>query len=194
MNGQFWLRAAHCPGVENVEANVAFRVFDDKTEWMLGDIFASIVAIFGNPSTDLLASRLNHKVDRYCAWQPDPGAKCIGSFTKHWGSETLIYAFPPFSLIHKVIQKVIREKARGILVVPVWSTQPWFSLLSKITWEPPFKFHVVTDELLLPFSSVGEHQEEEGPIRRHPMTGKLTMMAMHFSGACFSDKVSHQVL
>ena len=195
MNGQFWISAAHCPGVENVEADEASRVFDDRTEWMLrDDIFASIVTKFGNPSIDLFASRLNHKVDRYCAWQPDPGAECIDSFTKHWGSEPLIYAFPPFSIIHKVIQKVIREKARGIMVVPVWSTQPWFSLLNKITWEPPFKFHVVTDELLLPFSSVEKHREKESPIRRHPMAGKLTMMAVSFNGARFNDKGSHQAL
>ena len=182
-----WLSAAHCPGVENIEADEASRVFDDKTEWALReDIFREIIVEFGTPTIDLFASRLNHKVPRYCAWQPDPGAEWIDSFTRHWGAEPLWYAFPPFSIIHKVIQKVVREKTRGILVTPLWPTQAWFSLLMKITKGSPITFDVRTNELYLPFSRAKTPQEG----MRHPLAGHLTLMAVICDGILLFGKGS----
>ena len=62
MGEQLWLSAARCPGVENIEADEASRVFDDKTEWALREnIFKEIIVEFGKPTIDLFASRLNHK-------------------------------------------------------------------------------------------------------------------------------------
>ena len=57
------LSAVYCPGVENVEADVASTVFNDRAEWTLNqDLLDSIVKNSGSPSTDVFASRLNHKV------------------------------------------------------------------------------------------------------------------------------------
>ena len=47
-----------------------------------------------------------------------------------------MYAFPPFSVIHKTIQKFIHDEARGILIVPLWKTQPWFTLLVELCAKP----------------------------------------------------------
>ena len=58
---QIWLTAAHVPGTKNVEADREFRVFSDNKEWMIRpDIFRKITDNWGEPSTDLFASRLNH--------------------------------------------------------------------------------------------------------------------------------------
>ena len=176
---EVWLS---CPGVENVEADEASRVFNDRTEWTLHqELFHSIVKHFGSPSIDIFASRLNYKVARYCAWQPDPGTLVIDCFTMHWGSEELIYAFPPFSLVHKVLQKLIYDKAIGVVVVPLWPTQPWFSLLTKIMCGIPATFEVNANELYLPFSGVATSSPRNQP-RRHPLAGQLTMLAALCNG------------
>ena len=58
---QIWLTAAHIPGKKNVEADRESRVFSDNKEWMIrSDIFQQITNIWGEPSIDLFASRLNH--------------------------------------------------------------------------------------------------------------------------------------
>ena len=115
-----WLSAAHIPGAQNIEADEASRVFDDRTEWALrGDLFKIMCKIFGEPTIDLFASRLNHKVPRYCSWEPDPGAVFIDSFMYNWGTETLIYAFPPFSVIHMVVRKLIQDKAETSALVHI---------------------------------------------------------------------------
>ena len=35
-------------------------------------------------------------------------------------------AFPPFSVIQQVLQKISEEEATGLPVVPHWQTQTWW--------------------------------------------------------------------
>ena len=185
-----WLSAVHCPGVENIEADEASRAFDDKTEWTLHQaIFQYIVNQFGTPSIDLFASRLNCKTARYCAWQPDPGAVAIDSLALNWGTERLVYAFRPFSIIHKVVQKFITDEAFRVLVVPLWPTQPWFSLFTRLICGQPMTFNVKTNELYLPFSTI---QDMSSGTAVHPLAGQLTMIVATCNGQLWRPKASVQ--
>ena len=126
---ELWLTIAHVPGVDNEIADYHSRNFSDDTEWSLNDkIFKKICTVFGKPEIDLFASRLNKKVELYVSWRPDPGAFAIDAFTLSW-SNKFFFAFPPFSCVAKAIQKIQLERARGILVVPWWPTQPWWGKL-----------------------------------------------------------------
>ena len=177
-----WLSAAHIPGAQNIEADEASRVLDDRTEWALrGDPFKIMCKIFGEPTIDLFASRLNHKVPWYCSWEPEPGAVFIDSFMYNWGTETLIYAFPPFSVIHMVMRKLIQDKAEAIVVVPFWPTQPWFTLFVNILCEEPIVIDVTSDELFLPFRKPKENQ--------HPLVGQLRILV----GCCSGDRWRNKV-
>ena len=163
-----WISAVHCPG-KLMPADEASRVFDDNIEWTLDEaIFEAICKKFGLPSIDLFATRLNNKVDRYAAWHVDPGAVWIDSFSENWSNE-YFYAFPPFCLIARTIQKCIQDGAEGILVVPDWASQPWYTLLNRITVQSPLYFTVTSSELFLPFPS---------RISRHPLA-PLKMKAVH---------------
>ena len=178
-----WLTAAFCPGRENVEADEASRVFDDKTEWSLHhDFFQVLCNIWGQPTIDLFASRLNKKCARYAAWQPDPGAVFVDSFMADWGQEEMLYAFPPFSIVHMVLQKIIQDNAEGFVLVPFWPSQPWSTLLADLTCKTPFVFDVNTDELFLPF--------RQGPTGRHPLAGRLKMIAAYCSGRLWNNRGS----
>lgn len=123
-------------------ANPTFtRKFNDHTEWMLDQkIFNDIIARYGTPDIDLFASRLNHQLPRYVAWEPDPGAEAIDAFSIDWGG-MFFYAFPPFCLVGRCLQKIMQDFASGILVVPNWRTQPWFPLLFGVLTEPPMVVH-----------------------------------------------------
>ena len=168
-----FLSSMHLAGKLNVESDRESRVFDETTEWSLRqDIYEEIVSRFGTPTIDLFASRLNHKSDRYCAWKPDPGAESIDCFMRSSWKEEFFYAFPPFSLMYRVIQKCIQDKAEGILVAPVWVTQPWFNLVKRCTIGTPILFTVTNDELFLPFSS---------QTKVHPLA-PLRMQALRISG------------
>jgi hypothetical protein len=119
---------------------------------------------FGKPDIDLFATRLNCKVPRFSSWLPDPDAESIESFTISWEGEN-VYAFPPFCLIGRVVQKIIYEHARGILVVPDWATKSWFTMVKIITVQKPLTL-LVTDDVLHLHSSMLTWGSRSRPLDR----------------------------
>ena len=167
------LMIAHLPGKMNIEADKASRVFNDDTEWSLDEgEYSQLVALWGRPSIDLFASRLNHKVIPYVAWKPDPGASAIDAFTLNWSDYSLSYCFPPFSLIGKVLQKIQMEKATAILVVPDWTSQFWYPMLLKLLDAPPYHIRHQAKTLTLPHN----------PEKTHPLHPKLRLIGCLVSG------------
>ena len=79
----------------------------------------------------MFASRLNYKVKDYVAWRPDPGAKFTDAFCVNW-EPYFFYGFPPFSLISQCLKKIEEDKATGVLIVPYWTTQAWFTILKNL--------------------------------------------------------------
>ena len=134
-----WITASHLAGSKNTEADAMSRQFKDNIEWMLDkSMFDRIVQKYGLPEVDLFASRLNNQLSTYVSWMPDPGAWVVDAFTMHWGA-LKFYAFPPFCLIAKCLQKIKADNASGIMIVPNWPTQPWFPLLSNMLLEDPWE-------------------------------------------------------
>ena len=124
-----WLTIAHIPGVENVLADFKSRNFNDDIEWEINDkIFRKICGVFGTPEIDLFASRLNKKLDCFVSWQPEPDAWRHDAFTFPW-TDHVFYIFPPFSLVGKVVHRAIQQGTRGVIVVPDWPGQAWYSRL-----------------------------------------------------------------
>ena len=120
-----WITIAHIPGVQNVVADYKSRHFSDNVEWKQNPLlFYRICVCFGEPQIDLFASRLNRQVQTFVSWYPDPDAVAVDAFTIAW-TNSFFYAFPHFSCIARCITKILKEGARGILVVPWWPTQPW---------------------------------------------------------------------
>ena len=127
-----WLSAAHVPGRENVDADLESRKINYDTEWKLNtELLQQAFHILGaNPDLDLFASRINTQLSSYVSFKPDPGAKAVDAFTLNW-HDTRFYAFPPFCVIPKVLQKICRDRAKGVVVVPDWPKSTMVSNDSK---------------------------------------------------------------
>ena len=121
-----WLTMARIPGCENDEADKESRTFRRCTEWCLKKtLFTDACAKLSvTPNIDLFASRINCQITPYVSYRADSAAFAINAFHMSW-QHYLFYAFPPFSLITRVLQKIQEEKATGLLLVPKWPTQPW---------------------------------------------------------------------
>lgn len=123
---QNWIIAAHIPGKQNVIADLCSRQFKDNTEWQLSEsIFEQCCNLWGTPTIDLFAAFNNTKTVRYAAWLPDPGAEIIDAFSIVWNHK-LIYCFPPFALVARVLKKILADNSRAILICPDWPGQPWY--------------------------------------------------------------------
>jgi hypothetical protein len=174
---QIWISVAHLPGVQNVIADKKSRVFADQTEWMLDrGVFKNLCEIFGNPEVDMFASRLNAQLDRYVSWKPDPEAESVDAFTVNWG-RTCFYAFPPFCLIGKCLQKITQERATGIMIVPKWPTQVWFPKLTSMLIEEPVVLPRSRHLLVQPVSNIC-----------HPLHNKLVLLGCRLSGDAMKVK------
>lgn len=124
-----WLFASYINTKDNIEADEESRRVNPDVEWELSQsAFEYIVNRLGQPEIDLFASRINAKCHEYVSWKQDPDAIAVDAFTISWSSK-LFYAFPPFSLLLNCLQKIIQEKATGILVFPMWPAQAWYPML-----------------------------------------------------------------
>ena len=144
-------------GSQNTQADRASRIFNDQTEWKLNTtVFQRIIDRLVLPEVDLFASRLNCQIDKYVAWQPDPGALAVDAFSIDW-SCFKFYAFPPFSIIGRAVQKIEEDKAEEILLIPNWPTQPWFPKVMRLLVKEPILLPNDRQLLMLPYNKTVIH-------------------------------------
>lgn len=124
--------------------------------------------LLGPCKVDLFATRLNNQLQKYVSWHPDPFAMATNAFHLPWRN-LRGYAFPPFALVGRVIQKVMEEAATIVLIAPVWPTQVWYPLLLEVN---PILLPLAQDHLKDPFE------------RNHPLmsTQSLQLAAWKVSG------------
>ena len=160
-----WLSATYLPGCKNVEADAESRVFNDRTEWMLDpQIFKRITNKFGSPEIDLFASRLNKQYAKYSSWRPDPEALFVDAFSVNWNN-LFFYAFPPFSLIGRCLEKLHANQAEGILIVPRWMSQSWFPKLLRLLVEASIVIHPKKETVR--FAKYPPAMEQSDYCKRH---------------------------
>ncbi|XP_065894060.1 uncharacterized protein [Dysidea avara] len=124
MNKSIFLIAEHLPGEKNIVADEESRTVRDRCDWMIHpQIFLQINKTLGPLEVDLFASRLTHQLPRYFSWRPNPSAEATDAFTQNW-SQLQGFANPPWCLILPTLAKIQREKAKVVLVAPLWRSQP----------------------------------------------------------------------
>lgn len=167
--------ASYIKSAENKEADACSRILHIETEWELNDIyFKQILQSFPEPNIDIFASRINKKCKTFISWHKDPEAMDVDAFTLNW-SHLKFYAFPPFSIILKTLQKIIADEAQGIVIVPDWPSQPWYPIFHSLLISRPIIFKPNKNLLL----SVDRKTA-------HPLWPQLTLVAGILSGKHYS--------
>jgi hypothetical protein len=166
-----WLSATYLNTKANFIADKASRQILDENDFSLDNLsFTKIAEHFGQPSVDLFATSHTKKCTKFYSWYPDPECAGVDAFSHKW--EEHFYAFPPFSLIPRVLRKIQDDKSRGIIIVPDWKTQPWFPVFMKMKYSKTLKFKKGTFQLSSPFSN-----------RNHPMSESLSLLVAVVSGS-----------
>ena len=133
-----WVSAAHIPGKENTAADAESRKINLDAEWKLDKavLEQALAQLQASPSIDLFASRLNNQRRCCVSYRADPEAHAVDAFSLSW-TVLDFYAFPPFRLITRVLQKVKRDRSTGVIIVPTWPTQVWWPVLMKMVTGKP---------------------------------------------------------
>ena len=145
-----WLFPVYIASANNPADFPSREVYIDA-EWQLAPcLFRRCVRFLGFlPTIDLFASRTNTHLPLYVSYLPDPEALTVDAFSLDW-STYKFYAFPPFSLVSRCLQKIRMDKATGIIVVPRWPTQPFYSLLNQMLLRAPLVIPPAESNLLMP--------------------------------------------
>ena len=130
-----WISATYIPSKQNEadEASRAGLTTKMESEWQLNPMIfkESCKELNFFPVIDLFATKHNTQLDRFVSFKPDPEALFINSFSLNWG-QMAFYAFPPFNLILRTLDKIKEDQGTGILVIPEWKSQPFYSLAMKM--------------------------------------------------------------
>ena len=79
--------------------------------------------------------------------------------------------FSPFQFDSRCLTKIESDQATGVLIVPYWTTQSWFTPLLNLLVDNPLLLPQSDNLLLLP------HTGEQHPLRK-----KMKLMACKLSG------------
>ena len=132
---------------------------------------------------DLFASRLNRQVDTFVSWKPEPEAWAVDAFSLNC-KDIMFYALPPFSVLGQVLNKIIEDQASGILLMPLWPTQPWFPVMLSLLMDHPR--HIMPDSRNL--------QLRGKPLALHQLHKRLHLLVIHLSGQPSQIGVYHNKL
>jgi len=159
-----WLSAIHIPGSTNVVADSLSRKRYSDHEWALNrEMFQKLYDLYPSISIDLFATTLNTQLPRYASWRPDPHAVFVDAFS----SNEHFYAFLPFSLIPKCLDKIEIDQAEGILIATAWATQTWYPRILQMLIQQP---------KLLVWTAAMELLTHPSGRKVHSMKGKLKLV------------------
>ncbi|XP_033218301.1 uncharacterized protein LOC117173769 [Belonocnema kinseyi] len=170
-----WIFASYIKSKDNSITDSDSRILPPETEWEMNQgIFVSIQKKFGRFDIDLFATNINKNFQKFISWFKDPESMAVDAFIVSW-STFFFYAFPPFSLILKVLRKISEDRAEGVLVVPLWPTQAWYPLFLELLVDKPLQFGPQIDLLTCPFWKV------------HPLANNLILVVGSLSGKDFEE-------
>ena len=174
LSRQIHISARYIPGIFNKHADHMSRKLKLTAKWKLNPIlFQRMVAVYRIPQIDLFATRANTRLRKFVSWTPDPQSAAISVFSVHW-SDPLSYAFPPFRLITRCVQKIKNQNEKILLVTPVWRSRPWYLLQFPLLYDQPLLLQNL-ETMLFPSSN-------QKDLKPQLSINKLTLAIWPMSG------------
>lgn len=122
------LDAEWVPRSENEKADYLSKIVD-LDDWGLSFKLVRILQErFGVFEVDWFASESNAKVNKFYSRFWNSSCYDIDAFAANWGQCFGLFVPPP-CIIHKVLNKMAVDKASGVLVVPLWTSAPYWPIL-----------------------------------------------------------------
>ena len=137
VQNQIHIRARHIQGKINLVPDMLSRpdrIF--PAEWTLdSQVLQTVFDRWGTPMADVFATSLNHRLPVYYSPVPDNGAAAVDGMSQLWDRK-LLYAFPPFGLLPKVMAKAqATPHLAMILIAPDWPRSAWYQTLRQLSVE-----------------------------------------------------------
>ena len=113
------------PREQNKRADVLSRI-SDSDDWSISfRVFNFLDHKWGPHTVDRFASDYNSKCIRFNSRWGCPMSEGVDAFKQSWDDEVNWWVPPP-RLAARVIDKAIKDQARGTLIVPEWKSAPFW--------------------------------------------------------------------
>ena len=113
----------------NKHADYLSKYASDSDDWQISwNLFHYLTKQWFTCDVDRFACNYNSKCYRFNSREWCADTEAVNSFTVPWSSDTN-WVVPPPKLGSLVVQKMIKEKAKGIVILPVWKSAPFWPLL-----------------------------------------------------------------
>jgi hypothetical protein len=118
--------------VNQAQADAWSKFVDSSQVMLLQSVFDEYIAQdalvqqLGGLTVDVFADSLTKRLPVFWAAHWSPGVKRLDAWTQDWGSVEearggLLYINPPWKDMGRVLQKVITDRARAVIVYPTWN-------------------------------------------------------------------------
>jgi ribonuclease HI len=103
--------------------------FVDRTDWQLNpQVFADLNAVWGPFEVDLFASSSTTQLPVFFSRFHTVGSRAVDGLSQTW--EGLCWAYPPVSLVSKVLLHAQHQQAKVCLIIPHWKATAWWVRLA----------------------------------------------------------------
>ncbi|XP_052228265.1 uncharacterized protein LOC127842674 isoform X1 [Dreissena polymorpha] len=165
------LKSVHIKGQTNVLADFLSRHQLQATEWSLNKTVVNhLFWMWETPLIDLFATAENKQCPVFCSWNLDTLALTQDALSISWEG-MMAYAFPPISLLGKVLKHMMKFQCELILIAPMWERQHWYPMILQLLIAPPVKLPEMEDLLV-----------QKGMLHPNPKFLKLTAWRLSTNG------------
>lgn len=116
------------PRQENIKADYISNIIDYEDWGVTKEFFRFMDELWGPHTIDRLANSYNKKLERFNSLFWNPGSENVDCFCQNWSDENN-WLVPPVILIIKTIKYLVSCKAKGTLIVPKWSSSPFWTFI-----------------------------------------------------------------
>ncbi|XP_078688642.1 uncharacterized protein LOC144920363 [Branchiostoma floridae x Branchiostoma belcheri] len=124
------LDATWIPRTKNDKADALSRFFDVDDYEIDPPVFHYLNRKFGPHQVDRFANHLNKKLERFNSKSWCPSSEGIDAFSFDWAGQNN-WLHPPVRMIPRVIKHMQDCKAFGTLIVPLWKSASFWTMLCK---------------------------------------------------------------
>ena len=157
------------------------------SEWTLHQEVCCDLFCLWPVTVDLFATSLNHRLQVYFSPMADPQAAAVDALVQSWDN-LQSYAFPPLSLLQRVLSKVRGSHNLELtLVAPFWPLRPWFADLLDLLVEVPVLLPLRRDLLRRDLLRQPHFHQFHGNLRALGLTGYRIASNPHVISASLQE-------
>ena len=131
------------------KCNVMHELLYPASQRLHPQVVEEILNRFGTAVANLFASRERTHCPLFFSMRRDDPPLGTDAMAHQW-PQGLLYAFPPFVLLHPLLQRDQVEEVSLIPVAPNWPQMTWFSVIAPLLHDQPWDLPVGGTSCLKP--------------------------------------------